>query len=64
MLKKPSLSQLEASPAVLDECAESSLRVVCQLDAIADASDAEAQLDKLSSRLSIRPQDAAAAMEV
>ena len=59
-----SLSQLEDSPSILSECAENSLRVVCLLNGIADASDAEAQLHRLSSQLSSRPPDAAAAMEL
>ena len=55
-----SLSQLEDSPSILNECAENSLRVVCLLNGIADASDAEAQLHRLSSQLSSRPPDAVA----
>ena len=38
--------------------------MVCLLNGIADASDAEAQLHRLSSQLSSRPPDAAAAMEL
>ena len=53
-----SLSQLEASPALLDESTEHSMRMVCRLDPIADEFDAEAQLDRLSSHLTARHSDA------
>lgn len=59
-----SLPQLEATPTLLDECAESSLRMICRLEPLADADDAESQLHRLSSRLSSRPAEAAAALEL
>ena len=58
-----SLSGLTSSPAVLDECFDLNMRAICRLEAIADVSDAEAQLDKLSSLLSSRP-DAASVVEL
>lgn len=45
-------------------CNEHSLRLVCRLDAIADASDGESQLSRLSAHLSSRSADAAAALEL
>lgn len=59
-----SLEQLMSNPAMLDECAERDLRMVCRCQPIADAYDAEAQLDRLSSQLSSRSAEAAGALEL
>jgi hypothetical protein len=59
-----SLAQLEVSPALLDECAEHSMRLVCRCEPTVDVHAAEAQLGRLSSHLGSRSAEAAAALEL